>query len=133
MLEQTTPDRCVGLIENRLSTAEATNLAMAYQRNLSREDLREYLDLTAQAMLAQFRDSPLPKTISPSQQQIAAEQFERALAQHPHFDLIASISMRPNAHSDAEICWMTTQTLWVAIEQEGITGDWLMILFAEDL
>ena len=133
MLEQISPERCIGLIENRLSAAEATDLAMAYQKTLSREDLRQYLDLTARALLAHFRDSPLPKTISPSQGRIAAEQFERALGQHPHFDLIARISLRPSAYSAAENCWMSVQSLWVAIEQEGIIGDWLMILFAEQI
>lgn len=133
LLEQTSPECCIGLIENRLNASEAIDVAMAYQATLSREDLRQYLDLTARALLAHFCDSPLPKTISPSQRQIVAEQFERALGQHPHFDLLASIGRRPSAHSAAENCWMSTQSLWVAIEQEGIVGDWLMILFAEQM
>lgn len=133
LLEQVSPQQCMGLIENQLSADEATQITMDYQRTLSHEDLREYLNLGARALLAHFRDSPQPNTITPHQRQIAMEQFERALAQHPHFDLMARISVRPNAHSAAENCWMSTQSLWVAIEQEGIIGDWLMILFASDM
>ena len=133
MLEEISPKRCIGLMSDTLNAAETTEMVLAYQRNLSSEDLRQYLDLNARAMLAHFRDSPLPKTVSPSQREIAEIQFERALEQHPHFDLISKISLRPEAHSDAENCWAATEALWVAIEQDGIAGDWLMTVFAEDV
>lgn len=121
------PELCMAAIDNKLSASEQTSLGLSYQNQLSMPALREYLTLNRKAIHAHYTGSPNKRSLSPSQERIASDTFTQRLIEHPHSELLGEILTNPDRYSDAENCWAITEVGWIAINEPGIVGDWLII------
>lgn len=133
LTESLPPNLCVAVLDGNITAEEHRSLGAWYQDQLTRGELRQYLFLSRKAITSYFHDSPAPKTISPAQEQIALDMLSRRVSQHPHAELLEPILTSPSSFSEAENCWANTEVIWLAIDEPGVVGDWLIIWMANEL
>jgi hypothetical protein len=132
-LENLPPNICMAVVNSTLTASQQTAIGIDYQNQLTRPELREYLALTRKAFRAHYAGAPMERSITPSQREIASDTFTKRLSEHQHREVLTQIVANPDRYSDAENCWAIVEIGWIAIEEPGIVGDWLIISMMKTL
>ncbi|WP_254275411.1 hypothetical protein [Halomonas sp. 3H] len=130
LFENSPPELCRAAMFDELTASESNRLEVGYMVTRPPSEVRSYLGVLREAMLAELNDYPTIKTVGLSQRQILEQVFGQRLADaldaHPNGAELWVGLDDLNAVSDQALCDLTAITMQIAADETGEVGDWMV-------